>query len=60
MTRAKRTVTPRDDRRRNGEIRVTQADRGCWREAMLLAGGDARRLEVHRDGSVTVHNHPRR
>lgn len=58
MSRTKRYATPRDNRRRNGLLTVVAADQDLWEEALKLAGGDARRLEPHPDGSVTVHNKP--
>lgn len=58
--RTKSYPNPRDPRRRNGTIRVIKADRGIYREAMALAGGDPRRIEIHPDGTCTVHNRPLR
>ncbi len=46
--------------RRALEVVVRRPDPRAWRQAMQLAGGDQRRLEVLADGSVTVHNKPRR
>ena len=56
--RLKRFVQPQDPRRKNGPLVVVKPDPGLWREALFLAGGDARRLRVEPDGSVTVLNQP--
>ncbi|MDP9435981.1 MAG: hypothetical protein M3P93_12635 [Actinomycetota bacterium] len=46
--------------RRALEVVVRRPDPRAWRQALQLTGGDHRRLEVLADGSVTVHNKPRR
>jgi hypothetical protein len=46
-------------RRRTAEVVVViVSDPVAWREALLLAGGDARRCICNHDGSVTVVNQP--
>ena len=54
--RAKRYATPRDERRKSGPVETVRPDPGLWREALYLAGGDASRLHIEPDGSVTVRN----
>ena len=50
--RPARTGDPR--RPRVGRVQTTKADDEVMAEALRLAGGDARRLKVNRDGSVYV------
>jgi hypothetical protein len=40
--------------RRNGPVEVTQIDKRVLKHALKLAGGDARRLRIMKDGSVLV------
>ena len=54
--RAKRYATPRDERRKSGPVETVRPDPGLWREALFLADGDASRLRIEEDGSVTVRN----
>jgi hypothetical protein len=54
--RAKRYTTPRDNRRKNGPVLRVKPDLGVWRAALRLAEGDASRLHVEPDGTVTVRN----
>lgn len=52
-SRPGRTSDPR--RPRSGRVQqVVQVDEAVMAEALRLAGGDARRLKVNRDGSVYV------
>lgn len=39
------------------DLDTVRPDPQVWATAMSLAGGDARRLETQRDGSVIIHNH---
>jgi hypothetical protein len=47
---------PRRTRAAAAEVRATRAHPAAWAHALRLAGGDARRLTIHPDGSVTVRN----
>jgi hypothetical protein len=42
--------------RRAGKVERVAAHPLAWAHALQLAGGDARRLTINRDGSVTVNN----
>jgi hypothetical protein len=57
--RVKRYAVPRDARRRSGTVSTVRVDRGLWREALVLASGDASRLRAQRDGTVLVLNQGR-
>ena len=56
--RNKRYGTPRDERRKSGPVETVRPDPGLWREALFLADGDASRIQLEPDGSVTVRNTP--
>lgn len=43
-----------DRRPRAGQVQTIRTDEDVMAEALKLAGGDARRLQVNRDGSVYV------
>ena len=38
------------------QVSVRRPDPKVWRQALELAGGDHRRLEVRQDGTVVVRN----
>lgn len=42
-----------------GELHSYTIPHAVLQKAIELAGGDLSRLELNKDGSVTVHNHPR-
>jgi hypothetical protein len=42
--------------RRSSAVTVRRPDPEVWRQALELADGDPRRVEVRDDGSVVVHN----
>jgi hypothetical protein len=48
----------RSARPRTSAVVVRRPDAAIWREALSLAHGDHRRLEIQVDGSVVVHNQP--
>ena len=56
--RTKRYATPKDERRTSGPVQTARPDPGLWREALHIANGDASRLRVEPDGTVTVRNSP--
>lgn len=47
---------PRVAEARSSAVVVRRPDPAVWREALRIAAGDARRIEVLSDGSVVVHN----
>lgn len=51
-------TSKRRRRRRNGPVQRRRPDAGLYREALVLAGQDPRRIEVHPDGTCTVWNNP--
>lgn len=48
--------TPANQRSKSKSVIVRRPDARVWRQALRLAGGDARRLEVLADNSVVVRN----
>ncbi len=52
-------MTRRPAPRRPAPVSVRRPDPQAWRQALRLAGGDHRRLEVLADGTVVVHNQQR-
>ncbi len=46
----------RPNARRPAPVTVRRPDPQAWDQALRLAGGDHRRLEVLADGTVVVHN----
>lgn len=39
-----------------GAVTVRRPDPEVWRQALSLADGDARRIEIRQDGTVVVRN----
>ena len=58
-TRAAARMTPRP-RRQAHPVTVTRVDRAAWRAALVLAGGDHRRLRVRSATEIIVLNRPAR
>jgi hypothetical protein len=51
------TAAPRR-RAKHHVVTVRRPTAAAWRQALRLADGDPRRLDVRPDGSVVVHNKP--
>ncbi|MDQ1629894.1 MAG: hypothetical protein QOI54_3638 [Actinomycetota bacterium] len=48
----------RPEANRTGPVLVRRPDAATWNQALKLAAGEHRRLELQPDGSVIVHNQP--